>query len=341
MCGGQNAASLANDSRRAAMTCACGPPIRQSNYSFRSQSNNPAGLRTCSPPSTMSFVAARGAVSSRLLAAHRPHLLPILARRSADSPRTLLNFLRKKRKPTPAEPEPILSQDDLFHPFSKSPFPAIRARGEAIQKLAPCPTCLSEHQGTHAHTKAQPKTVKFECPECGWPTHCSEEHWKADKNHSIYCSKLREVNEDDHDLRSGRRLHEFELPGMWSFMGLIRRIFIRLVRRDIGPQDQEAAISFANWDVFWYTRNFPSMDTERSRRHSSKLLTYPLTIGSVLHQWSPLMLSNQRLTPEGSRSLAGMFHLTWSLFHILHSEFGPFLIPYSTPTHITRTYWDP
>ena len=73
----------------------------------------------------------------------------------------------------------------------------------------------------------------------------------------------------------------------------------------LGPQDTEAAISFANWDVFWYTRGFPSMDTERSRRHASKLLTYPLTIGSVLHQHSGLTLSNQRVTPEGSRSLAG------------------------------------
>ena len=72
-----------------------------------------------------------------------------------------------------------------------------------------------------------------------------------------------------------------------------------------GPQDSEAAISFSNWDVFWYTREFPSMDTERARRHASKILTYPITIGSVLHQFSNLTLSNQRLTPEGSRSLAG------------------------------------
>jgi hypothetical protein len=73
----------------------------------------------------------------------------------------------------------------------------------------------------------------------------------------------------------------------------------------IGPQGYEEAISFANWDVFWYTRGFPSMDTERSRRHASKLLTYPVTIGGTLHQHSGLTLNNQRLTPEGSRSLAG------------------------------------
>lgn len=47
------------------------------------------------------------------------------------------------------------------------------------------------------------------------------------------------------------------------------------------------------------------MDTERSRRHASKLLTYPITIGATLHQHSNLTLNNQRLTPEGSRSLAG------------------------------------
>lgn len=81
---------------------------------------------------------------------------------------------------------------------------------------------------------------------------------------------------------------------------------LTVIKFDLGPQDTEAAISFSNWDVFWYTRGFPSMDTERSRRHASKLLTYPLTIGSVLHQHSGLTLSNQRVTPEGSRSLAGM-----------------------------------
>jgi len=48
------------------------------------------------------------------------------------------------------------------------------------------------------------------------------------------------------------------------------------------------------------------MDSERSRRHASKLLTYPITIGGVLHQYSGITLSNQRLTPEGSRSLAAL-----------------------------------
>ena len=120
-------------------------------------------------------------------------------------------FKRKEQRFT--EPKPLLSEDNLFHPFSKSPFPAIRARGKAIEQLAPCPVCPSSHEHVHAHTRAQPKAVSFECPDCGWPTHCSEEHWAADQEHQKYCSRLREVNEDEHDLRSGRKLHEFDLPG--------------------------------------------------------------------------------------------------------------------------------
>lgn len=128
--------------------------------------------------------------------------------------RTFINiFKRLGKKPQEAPPkQPILSQDNLFHPFSKSPFPAVRERGEAIKKLAPCPVCASSHEQGHPHVEQ--KHVQFECPDCGWPTHCSEEHWEADKNHQRYCGRLREVNEDEHDLRSGRRIKEFEMPGM-------------------------------------------------------------------------------------------------------------------------------
>ncbi|PCH38137.1 hypothetical protein WOLCODRAFT_136064 [Wolfiporia cocos MD-104 SS10] len=224
--------------------------------------------------------------SALLTRSHTAKRVPYVSLRTRPPARTFFSWFRKS---PPAEkkkdPAPLLTEDSLFHPFSQSPFPAIRARGEAIQKLAPCPVCAAAHSPLHVHTQAQPRAVKFECPDCGWPTHCSEEHWAQDEEHAKYCSRLREVNEDEHDLRSGRRLKEFELPG---------------------PQDSDHAISFANWDVFWYTRNFPSMDTERSRRHASKLLTYPVTIGSVLHQYSGLTLRNQRVTPEGSRSLAAL-----------------------------------
>lgn len=135
------------------------------------------------------------------------HTIPLLPTRS------LFNIFKK----APSKPEftPILSQDNLFHPFSVSPFPAIVARGEAIKSLAPCPVCVS-HDQIHDHTKTQARAIAFECPDCGWPTHCTEDHWHADKDHAKYCSRLREVNEDEHDLRSGRRLREFELPGAFA-----------------------------------------------------------------------------------------------------------------------------
>lgn len=60
----------------------------------------------------------------------------------------------------------------------------------------------------------------------------------------------------------------------------------------------------ANWDVFFYTRSFPSMDSDRSMRHVSKLLTYPLTIASILHQSSPYKYG-EHITSEGMRSIAG------------------------------------
>jgi len=146
------------------------------------------------------------------------HRLSALGRIHFQQHRTRSLFSLFKKAPSKPESRPILSQDDLFHPFSASPFPAMVARGEAIKSLAPCPVCASHHDHIHPHTKAQPRAVAFECPDCGWPTHCTEEHWHADDDHSKYCSRLREVNEDEHDLRSGRRLREFELPG--AFPGI-------------------------------------------------------------------------------------------------------------------------
>ena len=170
--------------------------------------------------------------ATRLILAHsgRPSacltrnlaLSPSLSGVSYTSTRTFLSWFKSKPKDSQlgspskgAEKKgPILSQDDLFHPFSKSPFPAIRARGEAIQQLAQCPVCTSEQShGVHSHHAHGAKALSFECPDCGWPTHCSAKHWSEDLEHQKYCGRLREVNEDEHDLRSGRRMKEFELPG--------------------------------------------------------------------------------------------------------------------------------
>ncbi|TDL24746.1 hypothetical protein BD410DRAFT_837676 [Rickenella mellea] len=222
--------------------------------------------------------------SARALWRQRPFSSSFYSLRHRNQYRNLFNLLRKQPPAARTEKQtPTLSQDDLFHPLSQSPFPVLRQRAEAIKKLAPCPVCVASHAAGHPH--AVQRKVSFECPDCGWPTHCSEEHWKEDKHHTRYCGRLRITNEDEHDLRSGRKMTEFEMPG---------------------PVGYEETVSFANWDIFWYTRGFPSMDTERSRRHASKLLTFPITIASVLHQNSGLTVSNQRVTPEGARSLAAL-----------------------------------
>lgn len=98
----------------------------------------------------------------------------------------------------------IMEQDDLFHVLSKSPIPEMRDRAEIVKKYGVCPVCDNEG---HAQ-----KPV-YECPDCGYPTHCSEGHYHQGKAaHQENCKILREINEDDHDLRSGRPMREFEFP---------------------------------------------------------------------------------------------------------------------------------
>jgi Zinc-finger of mitochondrial splicing suppressor 51 len=178
----------------------------------------PRLIATCTPgkgdrTGPVSWLVCHGMILIPSLRAVGRINLQYPARQIIPSLRTRSLFSLFRKAPSKPESQPTLSQDNLFHPFSKSPFPAIVARGEAIRSLAPCPVCAPHHDYIHDQTKAQPREVAFECPDCGWPTHCTEEHWHADQDHAKYCSRLREVNEDEHDLRSGRRLREFELPG--------------------------------------------------------------------------------------------------------------------------------
>lgn len=62
----------------------------------------------------------------------------------------------------------------------------------------------------------------------------------------------------------------------------------------------------ASWDTFFYTRDFVSINSPRAIRHVSKLLTYPISVLSVLHQNGPFHHSNNRITPEGQRSMAAL-----------------------------------
>ncbi|CAO3640961.1 unnamed protein product [Cunninghamella blakesleeana] len=188
-------------------------------------------------------------------------------------------FSTKKQQVEQSTDKVILSQDNLFHPLSQSPIKELRDRAAIINKYGVCPVCDTHEDQQHKH-----KPV-FECPDCGYPTHCSEDHYVEGKEaHKHICSILREQNEDDHDLRSGRKMTEFEFPSSQGF---------------------DETVNMANWDVFFYTRRFPSMDSDRSMRHVSKLLTYPITIASVLHESCPYKFG-QEVTVEGMRSITAL-----------------------------------
>ncbi|KAA8906695.1 hypothetical protein TRICI_005118 [Trichomonascus ciferrii] len=90
----------------------------------------------------------------------------------------------------------------------------------------------------------------------------------------------------EYDLRSGRDFPEFDFPT---------------------NQDNDAVVNFLNWDTFFYTRQFYSMDTEFHLAAVTKMLSYPITIASVLHQYSPYSLKPKGpLTLEGLKSLAAL-----------------------------------
>lgn len=207
-----------------------------------------------------------------------------------------------RRRPLPKlDPyqPPLVSQDDLFHPFSNSPIPHIRRRAAFMKTHAYCPhpshrqtRMPSSSRDLEARKSASggtpPAFVRFECPDCGIPVSCSEEHWADDyESHNELCDILRQINEDDHDIRSNRYFTEFQYPG---------------------PPIEEAAINFLNWDTYLYTAGFPAVNEDRRMRQVTKLLTYPLTIASVIHEFSPYTIkSGGRLTVEGLKSFTGRY----------------------------------
>ncbi|KAF2229692.1 hypothetical protein EV356DRAFT_527276 [Viridothelium virens] len=192
----------------------------------------------------------------------------------------------------------LLQPNNLFHPFTRSPSPDIRRRAAFIKQHAFCPH--SSHSQTRQPINPDdpearkpkagsqpPAHVRFECPDCGIPVACSEEHWADDyEAHLEICDTLREINEDDHDLRSGRFFPEFDYPG---------------------EQMDSALINMTNWDTLLYTREFTAINEPRSMRQVTRMLTYPVSVASVLHELSPYNIrSGGRLTTEGLKSMSAL-----------------------------------
>ncbi|KAK3114689.1 translational activator for mitochondrial COX1 [Teratosphaeriaceae sp. CCFEE 6253] len=189
----------------------------------------------------------------------------------------------------------LLKPNNLFHSYTHSPSPQIRQRAAFMRQNAYCPH--PDHQPTRMPTSPHdaesrksggampPRHVSHECADCGIPVSCCVDHFVDDyASHLEICDLLRQINEDDHDLMSGRFFPEFEYPG---------------------SQIDEAQVNMTNWDTLLFSREFNAVNEERPLRQVTRLLTYPITIGSVLHELSPYGLKD-RVTPEGLRSLSAL-----------------------------------
>jgi splicing suppressor protein 51 len=166
------------------------------------------------PRSTRAGPSTRSTAKSLSSYASRPSIAPTASSSLNTCPthvqaRSFFSLFRKTPKPVFTQPPapPLLSQNDLFHPLSQSPFPALVDKANRIKSVSLCPTSFEKHQ-----ERIRPA---YDCPDCGWPTHASRERWEEGKEeHKEYCGRLREVNEDEHDIRSGRKMNEFEnMPG--------------------------------------------------------------------------------------------------------------------------------
>ena len=104
------------------------------------------------------------------------------------------------------------STSSTITPLSASPHPALVQKADRIKAASLCPTSFEKHGGERVRPA-------FDCPDCGWPTHKNKERWEEGlAEHKEYCERLREVNMDEHDIRSGRKMKEFEdMPGEYSY----------------------------------------------------------------------------------------------------------------------------
>ncbi|KAI5963982.1 MSS51 [Candida margitis] len=176
----------------------------------------------------------------------------------------------------------MLSMDDpnkekderKLYNWDESPYEDIRTHAALIRAKAQCPV-------TH-------KPVNFVCPYSGIPTHASKEAWESDTEYHAQkkYELLKKVNLYEHDLRSGRKFEEFAFPG---------------------EQERDFMINMSDWDSFFYTRDFPPMNDEFNLAAATKVLTYPMTIASILFKFSPYQIEPKGpVTVEGAKSLGAL-----------------------------------
>lgn len=136
--------------------------------------------------------------------------------------------------------------------------------------------------------------VEFFDPVSGLPTHSSKEAYLKDTNYteSNRPELLKLAVAYENDSISKRDFPEYDLAQ---------------------EQAQGQLISYNNWDSWFYTRQFNSMETQFHVAQASKFLTYPITIASILASNTPYFLTNKQgsITHEGLKSLSA---LRYSIF---------------------------
>lgn len=188
--------------------------------------------------------------------------------------RHIASFIRSVLCLDPPDSPDIPTVENRFHPWDSSPNPDLRMRAATIRAKAKCPV-------THLD-------INYTCPLSGIPTHHSKEAWENDENYhkTKKYEILKKVNIYEHDLRSGRPFPEFEFPT---------------------NQKRDNLVNLANWDTFFYTRGFVSMDSEFQLAVVTKMLSFPMTIASIVHQFSPYFLKPKGpLHLEGLKSIAAL-----------------------------------
>ena len=205
---------------------------------------------------------------------HRFHRLHKSINRSIHTSNARHGFLREFFGLDSAETGDRPTEKNRFGMMEDSPIPEIRKRAEFIKSHALCPVTN--------------KPIRFTCPKSGVPTHHDEAAWKSDKKYweEQKWRQLKESNMYDVDLRSGRDFPELDFPG---------------------PTMDDQMVNLLNWDTYFYTRNYTSMDSEFQLAVATKMLTYPLTMAAVLDQYSPYNLKPRGpLTLEGLKSAAAL-----------------------------------
>ncbi|KAL6937805.1 translational activator for mitochondrial COX1 [Hanseniaspora osmophila] len=188
--------------------------------------------------------------------------------------RNLMGFVRNALGLDPPANPHDPTPENRFHPWVESPYPDLQNRAKRIMEIARCPVTNEK--------------INFTCPLSGIPTHASKEAWERDTKYheSKKYELLKKCNIYEHDLRSGRPFPEFDFPL---------------------AQDRDRMINVSNWDLYFYTRQYYSMDTEFQLAAVTKMLSYPITIASVLHQFSPYSLNPKGpITLEGLKSLSAL-----------------------------------